>query len=84
MGATESHDIVARLCAISEQRKTPICDKVVHFEATEDTTLGSGVPLRTHRDIHFQGEEGAYNQRSPHFYQIVSVCCRNSVSYIIP
>jgi hypothetical protein len=71
MGATENHDIVARLCAISEQRKTPICDRVVHFEAPEDTTLGSGVPLRTHRNIHFQGEEGADSQRSPHLYHIM-------------
>lgn len=84
MGTTESHDIVARLCAILEQRKIQICDRVVHFEAPEDTTLGSGVPLRTQRNIHFQGEEGADSQRSPHLYQIVSMCCRNSVSYIIP
>jgi len=84
MGATERHDIVARLCAISEQRKTPICDRVVHFEAPEDTTLGSGVPLRIQRNIHFQGEEGADRKRSPHLYQIMSVWCRNAVSYIMP
>jgi hypothetical protein len=48
MGTTDSRDIVARLCAISEQRKIQICDRVVHIEAPENTTLGSGVPLRTH------------------------------------
>lgn len=64
--------------------KIQICDRVVHFEAPEDTTFVSGVPLRTHLNIHFQGEKGADSQRSPHLYQLVSMCCRNSVSYIIP
>jgi hypothetical protein len=73
MGATDSHGIVARLCAISEQRKTQICDRVVHFKTPEDTTMGRGMPLQTHWNVHTQGDERDDSQRSPSLANRVNV-----------